>query len=70
MLVYGTRTLCKTQDVSPSEAGAQATMVELKFQRGGTRWKQLTYSYNINLNFWLPKEQSGQSLYRTILVSH
>lgn len=59
--------LCRTQEVSPTEVSSQAN-AELKFQRGGTRWKQLSYSYNINLNFWLPKEKSAQSLYKTILT--
>ncbi|KAK3865035.1 hypothetical protein Pcinc_029325 [Petrolisthes cinctipes] len=60
---------CRTEDVLSSEGSSKVS--EVKFVRGGgeSTFKQLTYSYNINLNFWLPKEhQSAQSLYRTLLT--
>ncbi|XP_042220958.1 protein odr-4 homolog isoform X1 [Homarus americanus] len=58
---------CKSVDVSPTAPSLPAN-AELKFQRGGIKWQQLSYSYNINLNFWLPKDRSTQSLYKTILT--
>ncbi|XP_071525670.1 protein odr-4 homolog [Panulirus ornatus] len=59
--------MCKIVDVAPSAPSLQSN-AELKFQRGGIKWQQLSYSYNINLNFWLPKDKSSQSLYKTIIV--
>ncbi|XP_047488854.1 protein odr-4 homolog [Penaeus chinensis] len=56
----------KTVDVSPTAVGIQNS-AELRFHRGGVKWQQISYSYNINLNFWLPKDKSPQSLYKLIL---
>lgn len=61
------RTVCKTLDVSPSSTSTQEN-ADLKFQRGGSKWHQLSYTYNINLNLWLPKNKPSQSLYKTIIV--
>lgn len=60
------KTVCKTLDVSPSSTSTQEN-ADLKFQRGGSKWHQLSYSYNINLNLWLPKNKPSQSLYKTII---
>ncbi|KAG0719930.1 Protein odr-4 [Chionoecetes opilio] len=59
--------VCKTLDLSPTETSTQENG-DLKFQRGGSKWQQLSYAYNINLNFWLPKDKPSQSLYKTILT--
>ncbi|KAK4291667.1 hypothetical protein Pmani_035517 [Petrolisthes manimaculis] len=64
---------CKTEDLSTTTSEASSKVSEVKFTRGGSggdsTFKQLSYCYNINLNFWLPKEQqSAQSLYRTLLT--
>ncbi|XP_045605361.1 protein odr-4 homolog [Procambarus clarkii] len=61
------KVMCKTVDVCPSAPSLQSN-AELKFQRGGIKWQQLSFSYNINLNFWLPKDNSSHSLYKTILT--
>lgn len=58
---------CKTVDVCPTSPSVQSS-AELKFQRGGIKWQQLSFSYNINLNFWLPKDKSSQSLFKTVLA--
>ncbi|XP_064087781.1 protein odr-4 homolog [Macrobrachium nipponense] len=59
--------VCKSQEVSTTAPSVMST-VDLKFQRGGVRWQQLSYTYNINLNFWLPKDKSTQSLYKMVLT--
>lgn len=61
------RTVCRTLDVSPTSSSPQES-ADLKFQRGGSKWHQLSYTYNINLNFWIPKNKPSQSLYKTIIV--
>lgn len=61
------RTVCKTLDISPSSSSPQEN-ADLKFQRGGSKWHQLSYTYNINLNLWIPKNKPSQSLYKTIIV--
>ena len=61
--------MCKTLNVSETATTTQEN-ADLKFQRGGSKWHQLSYGYNISLNFWLPKDKPSQSLYKTILVRH
>lgn len=61
------RILCKTLDISATASSTQEN-ADLKFQRGGSKWQQLSYAYNISLNFWLPKDKTSQSLYKTIIV--
>lgn len=60
------KVLCKTLDISATASSTQEN-ADLKFQRGGSKWQQLSYAYNISLNFWLPKDKPSQSLYKTII---
>lgn len=59
--------LCKTIEVSSTAPGLFSN-ADIRFQRGGIKWQQLSYTYNINLNFWLPKDKSSQSLYKMVLT--
>ncbi|KAK7070691.1 hypothetical protein SK128_020243, partial [Halocaridina rubra] len=61
------KTLCKTMEVSPTAPGLLSN-ADIKFQRGGVKWHEILYSYNINLKFWLPIDKSPQSLYKMVLT--
>ncbi|XP_076044135.1 protein odr-4 homolog [Oratosquilla oratoria] len=58
---------CKVLDVSNSLSSVENG--EIKFQRGGNKWQQLNFSYNLDLTLWLPVDKDAQSLYKSLLSS-
>ena len=56
----------RTVDIAQPSIAPQPT--DIKFQRGGIRWQQLNYSYQVSLTLWLPKEKTTQALYKLFVV--